>query len=299
MKVLVCGHRGFIGAHIARALRQAGHEVAGTTSTQPGSGEHLVDFSRDTTPGAWLPRLDGVDAVVNAVGVLRDSARRPMSAVHLLTPMALFTACAQAGVRRVIQISALGIDHGTTPYARTKCAADRHLIERTQAGQLDGLVLRPSVVYGPGGASATLFDRLSLLPWLPLPKAALTSRIQPVHVEDLAAAVVAALSSSAVPKGVLPVVGPQVSSLSAFIQRLRAARGHAPARVMALPERLTIASAAWGDRFPITPWGQQTLALLGTDNTADATPLRDLLGREPRDPASEPAPLATLRTRTA
>src|SRR5262249_40968004 len=141
-------------------------------------GELRVDFARDTTPATWLPRLAGIDAVVNAVGVLRDTRQRPMSAVHLLTPMALFAACAQAGVLRVVHVSALGIEGSATTYAHTKLAAERQLMERSERGELDGIVLRPSVVYGPGGAASQLFDKLSRLPRVPLPAAALRTLVQ-------------------------------------------------------------------------------------------------------------------------
>ena len=78
-----------------------------------------MDYARDTDPAVWLPRLVGIDAVVSAVGVLRDSTKRPMQAVHSDTPKALFDACAKAGVRRVVQISALGIENSDSRYART------------------------------------------------------------------------------------------------------------------------------------------------------------------------------------
>lgn len=285
MRVLVCGGRGFIGRHIAAALRSAGHEVLATVSGHPGPGEMRVDFARDTTAAAWLPRLAGIDAVVNAVGVLRDSPRRPMTAVHLLAPMALFAACAQAGVRRVIHLSALGIDSGTTPYAHTKRSAERQLLERGARGELDGVVLRPSVVYGLGGASSRLFDTLSQLPVLPLPSAAVSAQLQPIHVSDLADGVARLLDPAAPRHGSIDAAGPRAMTLAAFIGELRTQRGRAPARTWALPDRLTQLSARLGDVLPLTPWGTQTLALLSVDNTADPGPLRALLGREALDPS--------------
>lgn len=285
MKVLVCGSRGFIGRHIAAALRTAGHEVVGTVSRNPGPGELQVDFARDTSPAVWLPRLNGVDAVVNAVGVLRDSRRRPMTPIHLLTPMALFAACAQAGVRRVVQVSALGIDGGTTAYARTKLVAERQLLERTGRAELDGVVLRPSVVYGLGGASSQLFDMLSRLPVLPLPAAAVRAMIQPIHVRDLAEGVARLVGAPSSGRGTINATGPRSLTLAAFIGELRAQRGRLPARSWALPERWTRLSARVGDALPITPWGTQTLALLSIDNTADPTPFAEVLGRAALDPS--------------
>jgi nucleoside-diphosphate-sugar epimerase len=200
--------------------------------------------------------------------------------------MALFAACAQAGVRRVVHVSALGIDGGSTTYAHTKLAAERQLLERSARGELDGVVLRPSVVYGPGGASSQLFDTLSHLPVLPLPAEAVNAKIQPIHVRDLADGVARLVSDPSSGRGTINVTGPRSLTLAGFIGELREHRGRSPARAWALPESWTRLSARLGDALPITPWGTQTLALLSIDNTADSGPFRAVLGREALDPRS-------------
>ena len=81
MRILVCGGTGFIGRHIVDSLKQAGHEPV----QQPPHGAPL-DFSKALTAEAWLPHLAGIDAAINAVGVLRDSAGRPLQAMHADAP---------------------------------------------------------------------------------------------------------------------------------------------------------------------------------------------------------------------
>ncbi|PAT30760.1 NAD-dependent epimerase/dehydratase family protein, partial [Vandammella animalimorsus] len=94
--VLLCGANGFIGRHIAQALRRAGWQVrAASRHSSP-----AVDFTQASTPAHWAPLLHGVQAVVNAVGLLRDSRARPMALVHDAAPRALFDACAAHGLRR-------------------------------------------------------------------------------------------------------------------------------------------------------------------------------------------------------
>lgn len=141
------------------------------------------------------------------MGVLRDSASRPIDAMHTLAPVALFDACAAAGVRRVVQISALGVEGSATRYASTKRAADEHLLALTAAGRLQGSVVRPAWC----SARAAPAARCSW-PWrgcrrcccrAPVQQA----RVQPVAVRDLAEAV-ARLATQAGPMGLTEIGGP-------------------------------------------------------------------------------------------
>ena len=270
-RVLVCGAGGFIGRAIAAQLRSAGFDVIAPRS-------HELDFARLLNAAEWLPHLQGVDAVVNAVGVLRDSRHRPMDAIHHRAPAALFDACAQLGVRRVVQISALGIDASTTRYGSTKRAADEHLLALRNAGRLNATVVRPSIVFGRDGVSSQLFMRLARLPLLVLPAAALRSRVQPVAVGDLADAI-ARLLAMPEPPARLSAVGPRALTLAEFIGTLRQQLGHNAARAFALPDTPSRWSARLGDCVPVQPWCSETLNLLWTDNIDGAGPFAALLGR--------------------
>lgn len=287
MQILLTGATGFIGRHIATRLRADGHTVHEGVSPRHGaarSGQVSMDFARDTAVDAWLPRLAGIDAVVNAVGVLRDSPARPIDALHRDTPRALFQACAQAGVRRVVQISALGVDRSETRYARTKRAADDFLLglagrpATATTPSLAACVLRPSIVFGRGGASAALFMNLARLPVVVLPRAVLQARVQPVAVQDLADAVAALLGPAIDRQGIVECAGPEAVSMAGLIASLRSQCGHGPAHVAVLPDVLSRWSARLGDHVTASPWCSESLALLGSDNTADAAPLRALAG---------------------
>lgn len=271
LKILLLGASGFIGQAIASSLEAAGHEVR----------KPRLDFASMVSPEAWAPHLAGVDAVINAIGVLRDSRARPMQAIHVDAPTALFEACARRGGLRVIQISALGIDGNPTRYARSKVAGEAALIARKD--RLAATVVRPSIVFGPGGASARLFVNLARLPLLVLPAAALRAKVQPIAVTELAEACVGLLRQDLAPLR-LDAVGPEALPLADFIASLRRQLGRGAARVLPLPDAPSRWSARLGDQLPFQPWCSETLALLQNDNVGDARAIGELIRRKPLSP---------------
>ena len=280
MKVLVLGASGFIGAHVARALEAAGHEVARGTRAQ-------FDFSRDQDQARWRPRLAGFDAVVNAVGLIRESGAQTFDAVHIRGPLSLFAACAAEGIA-VIQVSALGADEGApTRFLATKKAADDALL----ALDVPSLVVQPSLVHGPGGASAGLLAMMASMPVVVVPGDG-RQAIQPVHVDDLAALVVAALGARHFPRRRLAVVGPRATTLEAYLLQLRASLGLGRAAVLHCPLPLVRAAA----RLRVGLLDRDALAMLERGNVADPGPMTALLGRAPRDaPAREDGERAGAR----
>lgn len=283
MVVLITGSSGFIGRHICSALESAGHEVVGTArgaGRVPATGGRCVaaDFSSDFDVAQWQRRLDGVDAVINCVGILRERGRQTFDALHDRAPRALFEACATRGLRRVVQISALGADeHAFSRYHRSKKRADDALL----AGPLCAVVVQPALVFGPGGASARLFLALASLPLTPLPGGG-AQRVQPIHIDDLAQAIVALLGPHIRQRGRVPLCGPQALSLCSMLAELRRAMGGGALHALPVPMVFVRAAAALGGRMPFGLLDSETLRMLEAGNTADASATRTLLGHDPR-----------------
>jgi uncharacterized protein YbjT (DUF2867 family) len=270
--ILLLGSRGFIGRHVLHALEAAGHHVR--RADRPES-----DLARDTDPARWEARLQGVDIVVNAVGIFGENAEETFRRVHVEGPAALFEACARAGAR-VIQVSALGADeHAASDFHRSKYQGD----ERLLALPVRSLVLQPSLVYGAGGTSAALFTRLASLPWIPIPGRG-DQTVQPVRVEDVAAAVTLAIARDHFPRGRLAVVGPEPLTMRALLARIRACLGLPAARFVSIPRALVVFAA----RLGVGLLDRESLAMLERGNVAEVAPLRTLLGR---DPGPVPAPM--------
>jgi uncharacterized protein YbjT (DUF2867 family) len=151
MNILLTGATGFIGNHLLRSLLHQGHTVT-ACCLQPERllihSEHLkplaVDFAQLNTRAQWLPHLYGIDAVINCVGIIAETKTQTFEQLHHQAPAALFTAAAQAGVQKIIQISALGADaEAVSPYHLSKKAADEVL----RGLPVAGIILQPSIVW--------------------------------------------------------------------------------------------------------------------------------------------------------
>jgi uncharacterized protein YbjT (DUF2867 family) len=283
--VLVCGASGFLGSHIARSLELRGHRVVRGVRQAPHSWAQdpqratlLMDFAQDQTAAAWQARLKGIEVVVNAVGILRETGSQRFQSLHVDGPVALFEACVEAGVERVIQISALGADsQGRTRYHQSKRRADEALL----ALPLNSVVLQPSLVFGDQGASSQLFAALATLPITPLPAEG-EQLVQPVHVDDLSLAVALLVEGRGPVRQRMAVAGAQAVSLRSYLAQLRQGLGLKPAPVLQTPRWLVQGLARWGNRRPRALLDLASWRMLERGNTSGDTALSELLGRPAR-----------------
>lgn len=284
MRILVLGAGGFIGRHVLTELLARGHEpigvvrrAAGLAEAFPGVRflEHDLAAARD--PADWSGLLDGVEAVVNAAGLLRDPG---MEAVHVEAPAALYRACADAGVRRVVLVSAISARPGVeTDYARTKLRGEAVLRE----SGLDWTILRPSLVYAEGSYGGTsLLRALAALPWrIPLSGDGRFA-FSPIHAEDLARCVGLACEAPRFAGATLEPAGPETLSLRDLLARYRAWLGFGQARFLEVPLPLMRLLARLGDRFGRGPVSSNSLDQLLAGNAGDGAAFAAAAGFAPR-----------------
>lgn len=269
MNILLAGATGFIGSHLAIALDAAGHRI------KPASRRNGFDFGRMLAPADWLPHLEDVDAVINCVGIIGEAGGQRFDALHRLAPSALFRACSQAGVRRVLQISALGADETAfSTYHLSKRAADDCL----RSLDLDWFVLRPSLVYGPGGKSTALFMRLAALPLIPVIGDG-RQKLQPVHIGDVVDTTLRCLQSTQT-RLTLDIVGCETFTFAEWLQAMRLAQGLPPAQMLRIPLALAMAGA-WLGRCLNPILRPENVRMLQKGYWADVQPLARFLGRLP------------------
>jgi uncharacterized protein YbjT (DUF2867 family) len=300
MRILLTGASGFIGRHLLPALLAEGHQVVCAVrkvkaSTDPRLTYVHADFARDTDKAVWLARLAGVDAVINAVGIFRESGTQTFARLHTETPRALFAACAESHeVQMAIQFSALGADsEANTAYHRSKREADDYLA----ALPLRSYIVQPSLVYGAEGASARTFRMLASLPFT-LRFGNAPQLVQPIHIDDLCAAVIGLLRHRLAVAGLtaqrVPLVGPQALSFTDYLAALRAAMGMGRLRVLRLPAGMARLLAKLGRWLPGALLDEDALRMLDRGNTAEPAITALLLGYPPRpvtafitDPSAE------------
>lgn len=288
MRILLTGASGFIGQHLQAALLAEGHHLVCAQRSPPNTTNARLtyidaDFVKDTEQSVWLARLKGIDAVINTVGIFRQSGSQTFARVHTETPCALFAACAESdSVQLVIQLSALGADSGAeTAYHLSKKAADDFLARLP----LRAFIVQPSLVYGKEGVSARLFRILASMPFA-VRFGASPQLVQPIHVDDAVAAI-ATLIRQPLPVATdgttarrVPLVGPAALPFTNYLGALRRGMGMGKLRTLRLPAFVGKLAAS----LRLGLLDRDALRMLDRGNSADPALTTRLLGRAPRSP---------------
>lgn len=280
MNILLTGASGFVASHLLQALQRVGHSMFVCThskAVEPSEALNIinVNFMHMHQVDDWLPHLKGIDAVINSVGIIAENKKQTFAMLHLHAPANLFKACEIMGVKRVIQISALGADDtAVVKYHRSKKAADDIL----RNSSLDWFILRPSLIYGKGGKSFKFFQQLSNLPIIPLLGDG-QQMLQPVHISDVVATVLRCLDSDVSSQQTIDVVSEQVISYQYWLISLR--QKQSKAYFLQLPVSMVMRLSSLGKYFRLPLFNPDNLYMLQQNTIADSTALTTFLGRKP------------------
>lgn len=186
--VLVLGGRGFIGRHIVTFLQSMGADVViGTREAfekQKGLRFRQVRLQNVAKLGFDNKLFEGVDVVINAVGILRQRKGETYDAVHHLAVKKLAKKCTEL-VLPLIHISALGLNNPVKSRFLTSKRAGEDALKASHA---DWIIVRPSLIDGEGGYGAKWFRRVAKWPCYLLPSSA-RGKLAPIHVKDLGEAI--------------------------------------------------------------------------------------------------------------
>lgn len=279
MRILILGGAGFLGRHVANAAQARGHAVV-VGSRKPGRcglryPVREARFEALTGAGGWLPLLDGVEAVVNCVGILRERGAATYERVHHLAPATMSAACAARGLR-LVHVSALGLaEDARSGFITSKRRGEAAV----RASGADYSIVHPSLLDGEGGFGARWLRAVARLPLYCVPADA-TGRIAVLDVEDAGLAIVRLAELPGRDYRDVGLGGLDCRTLAEHLAALRGARS--PALVLRVPVMLARIASHACDALHFSPFSFGHLELLRRDNVPQPNLLPELIGAMPR-----------------
>jgi len=281
MRIAITGANGFVGRHVVARLAGR-HDVRALISERPGAERELPSGSFDVRRAdvrkaeTLRGQLDGVDAVVHTVAIPTERSQR-FAEVNVAGVAHVIEEARRAGVGRLVHMSALGADPDSPyPYLRSKGEGQAIV---TGSG-ISHVVLRPSLLFGEGD---DFFPRLRfslMFPVVPVPGDG-KARFQPVHVDDIAQAIVAALERPEI-SGPHEVGGPSPVTYDEMLAETMRGAGtsrptlHVPVLLMKPP------AVVMGLFMKDPPVTVDQLDLLKVDNTPRSNAMEPVFGVRPR-----------------
>jgi NADH dehydrogenase len=271
LRAAVLGGSGFVGRYIVNRLAERGTLIAvGCRHAEDakflkpmGSVGQIATVNVGLGDAELLPAfLAGNEALVNCVGILSESGGQTFELVHHTGPARLARLAREAGIGRLVHISAIGADsRSSSAYARTKAAGERAVGDAFPTAT----ILRPSVVFGPEDQFFNRFAAMAMIsPALPLIGGGET-RFQPVYVGDVADAAVACLDDPATAGRTYELGGPKVYTLRELLELLLSEIRH-KRRFIDLPFGLAGTLARLMAVLPNPPLTPDQVELLRSDN---------------------------------
>ena len=271
MQIVLLGATGFLGHHLLPALSAAGHDCRVLSRYKPGCRELTI------SPRVEVRQADiydddqleqhfaDADAVINMVGILNESGRKGkgFQKVHVDLTARVINTSLQLGVRRLLQVSALNAGKGSSYYLKSKGEAE-DLIRSAEG--LDSTIIQPSVIFGEGDSFFNRFaGLLKAAPVMPL--ACPGSKLQPVWVGDVAAAMTQALTDPGTFGQTLIMVGPAEYTLRELVE-FTACVISRKRKIIGLPDALSRFQGRVMDFVPGKPFSSDNYRSLQTDNAS-------------------------------
>jgi len=282
MKIFISGGTGFVGGHVIHELLKGGHEVRLLVHRRVPANKGVEQIEGDVTRLESFARgAEGCQAVINLVGIIREFPSRGITfeRLHVQATNNVLAAAKKAGVRRFLQMSALGtrVD-AVSAYHASKFRAEEFVRE----SGLDWTILRPSLIYGPKDAFINMLaSQLRLAPVMPIIGSG-RYRLQPIHADDVARCFALSLDKQETIGQTFELCGNDRLSYVELVDAVATAMGkpapfkpHAPLGLM----KLVIPVMQQLPPFPIT---MDQLQMLLEENICDGR-WKETFGFEPVD----------------
>jgi len=288
MRVFLTGATGFVGGNMLRRLLAEGHSVralvrdrqrAGPAENAETKKAELV--TGDVVESTGLDEgMQGCDAVIHLVGIIVEKGSNTFERVHHLGTRNVVEAARRAGIRRFVQMSALGVRaNGVAAYQTTKWKGE----EEVRRSGMPFCILRPSLIFGEGDGFVTqMMETMRSAPlFRPVPGSG-KPRFRPIFIDDVTACFARALSAEAATNQTVDLGGANELTLNEVLAEIaRCAGVRKPAIHIPLP--LMFAGAAvMQTLLKNTPVTTDQLRMLREGSTCDIGPMQRIFGVNPR-----------------
>src|SRR5499427_2206401 len=279
--VTVFGGTGFVGRRVVRHLRESGTRVR-IVSRHRGRGENagIEQVAADAHDQRSVEAaVAGADAVVNAISLYVEHGTDTFCSVHVEMAGKIASAARQAGIRRFVHVSGIGANStSSSPYIRSRGEGEAAV----QIAFSGAVIVRPAVIFASDDAFLTTILRLlRSLPAYPMFGDGRT-RLQPVYVDDVAAAIAQILRQSQKPYPIYELAGPRVYSYEELLRTVARTAGLRPVLVRTpFPFWNVVAGVA--EMLPRPPFTRNQVELMQIDTAASKSlPGFRALGISPR-----------------
>jgi uncharacterized protein YbjT (DUF2867 family) len=262
----VFGGTGFVGRRVVRHLRESGTRVR-IVSRHPRLGEDdgLEQIATDAHDERSVEAaVAGADSVVNAISFYVEHGRDTFHSVHVETAAKIARTARRAGIRRFVHVSGISADRASpSPYIRSRGEGEAAV----QTAFPGAVIVRPAVMFASDDAFLTTILRLlRSLPAYPIFGDGKT-RLQPVYVDDVAAAIAQILRQSQNPYPVYELAGPRIYSYEELLRTIARIAGLRPV-LMRMPFAFWNAMAGVAEMLPQPPLTRNQVELMQIDTTA-------------------------------
>ncbi len=282
MKLAVTGATGFVGSHLVNHLRDQGHEVTAMSHRRPrpATGDGGIEWRQGSVDdvGSMAKVFEGAEAVLHLVGIIVETGRRTFVDTVARGTSHVVEACRRAGVGLLVYQSAMG----TAAYAATQYHQTKYQAERTIANSgLDYVILRPSLIYGPGDGFVSLLSRMiRLSPIVPLPGGG-HFEMQPVFIDDMSRCLERSVHAAAARSNIVEIGGPEKLEYRRIVSILMDTMNRRRPTVPVPMSLMRLGAALSEHLFRKPPLTRDQLRMLESGNTGDINMMKKLFDVEP------------------
>jgi len=277
----VFGGTGFVGRRVVHHLRDSGIRVRAVSRHRgPGEDAGIEQIAGDAHDQRSVEAaVTGADGVVNAISLYVEHGADTFHSVHVEIAAKIARAARQAGSKRFVHVSGIGANPGSSsPYIRSRGEGETAV----QTAFPGAVIVRPAAMFASDDAFLTTILRLlRSMPAYPIFGDGKT-RLQPVYVDDVAAAIAQILRQSQKPYPVYELAGPRIYSYEELLRTIAQIAGLRPV-LMRMPFAFWNALAGVAEMLPQPPLTRNQVELMKIDTTASKSlPDFRALGISPR-----------------